>query len=50
MSKLSEITEVPEVDIEVGFLIGCTSCSLETDDEDDLDREVEQTEPAGATE
>lgn len=33
---MSEVTELHEVDIEVGFIIGCTTCSLEID-EDELD-------------
>ncbi|WP_107116988.1 YM-216391 family RiPP peptide [Streptomyces curacoi] len=35
--------EIEEVDIEVGFIIGSTCCSLEME-EDDLDVAAEETE------
>ena len=39
-------SDATEVDVEVGFFIGCTCCSLELEEEDELAATVEVTADA----
>jgi len=34
--------EIEEVDVEVGFILGCTCCSLELEDDDDEADDLEE--------